>query len=119
MELRLRLILTVAILLFIFVMINFIKKDNISIKYSLVWLISSLISIIVILVPNFLEFVSQLLGFELASNMTFMIAIGVLFTISFSFTIIVSRQTQRIRLLIQEVSMLKARVEVLEKNEKK
>ena len=119
MELRLRLILAIAIVLFILVMINFIKKDNISIKYSLVGLASGLLSIIVILIPNLLEFLCQLLGFELVSNMIFMIAIGVLFAISFSFTIIVSRQTQRIRLLIQEISMLKSRVEVLEKNEKK
>lgn len=119
MEFRLRLILTVAILLFILIMISFIKKDNISIKYSLVWLISAVLSIVVILIPNLLEFLSGLLGFELVSNMIFMIAIAVLFVISFSFTIIVTRQTQRIRLLIQEISMLKSRIEVLESNEKK
>lgn len=119
MELRLRFSLIFAIIFFVFVMITFIKKDNISIKYSLIWLISCLISIIVILVPRFLELLSRILGFELASNMIFMIAIGVLFVISFSFTIIVSKQTQKIRLLIQEVSMLKSKVEVLEKNEKK
>ncbi len=119
MELRLRFSLIIAIIFFVIIMIAFIKKDNISIKYSLIWLASCLISIIIILVPQFLERLSKILGFELASNMIFMIAIGVLFAISFSFTIIVSKQTQKIRLLIQEVSMLKSRVEVLEKHGKK
>lgn len=115
MELRLRLILIIAIILFIFIMINFIKKDNISLKYALVWLISGILMIVATLIPNLLELLSNLLGFELVSNMLFMIAILVLFAICFSFTVIVSRQTQKIRLLIQEVSILKAKMEEKEK----
>ena len=118
MEMRLRLILAFVIFLFILVVINFIKKDNISLKYSLIWLISGVLVIIATMIPNFLEKMSKILGFELVSNMIFMIAIIILLLISFSFTIIVSRQTQKIRLLIQEVSMLKNRVEKLEKEKK-
>lgn len=115
MERRLGLILALVIFLFILVIINFIKKDNISIKYSLIWLGSGILMIIAIMIPNFLDKISHLLGFELVSNMIFMIAIIILLAISFSFTIIVSRQTQKIRLLIQEVSLMKSRVEELEK----
>lgn len=118
MEIRLKIILALVIFIFILVIINFIKKDNISLKYSLVWLISSSLMFIAILIPNLLEKMSQLLGFELVSNMIFMIAIIILLIISFYFTIVASRQTQKIRLLIQEVSLLKSRVEDLEQEKK-
>jgi len=82
----------------------------------LVWLSSGFITIILIIIPNFLEIISDLLGFKLVSNMVYMIAIIILLMISFCFTVIVSRQTNKIRLLIQELSLLKERVEILEDN---
>lgn len=118
MENRLKLILALVIFSFLLTIINFIKKDNISIKYSLIWLASCFLMIVAILIPNFLESMSNFLGFELVSNMIFMIAIIILLAISFSFTIIVSRQTQKIRLLVQEVSLLKSKLENLEKRNK-
>ncbi|MCH5166320.1 MAG: DUF2304 domain-containing protein [Erysipelotrichales bacterium] len=119
MEISSRTLLLFAIIIFIIVMLNFIKKDNVSIKYSLIWLISSLIVIVLILIPNCLEWMSHLLGFELISNMIFVIAILILFAICFSFTVIVTRETRKIRLLIQEISILKAKVESLEKKQEK
>ncbi len=117
MEIRLKIILILSILFFMLVIVHFIKKDDISIKYSLIWLISFLILIISIMIPNFLELLSHILGFELVSNMVFLIAIFILIIVSFIFTIIVSRQAQKIRLLIQEVSMLKRKIELLDAKE--
>jgi len=116
MENRLKIILLIAVLFFIIMIINSIRKNNISLKYSLVWLSSGFITIILIIIPNFLEIISDLLGFKLVSNMVYMIAIIILLMISFCFTVIVSRQTNKIRLLIQELSLLKERVEILEDN---
>ena len=118
MGISLRYVLLIAIVIFILVMISFIKKDNISIKYSLIWLFSSVAVIIMILIPNCLDWFSHLLGFELLSNMIFVIAILILFAISFSFTVIITRETEKIRLLIQEISILKSKVEELENKKK-
>lgn len=116
MENRLKIISLIAILFFILMIVNSIRKNNISLKYSLVWLTSGFITVVIIIIPNLLEIMSDLLGFELVSNMIYMIAIMILLMISFCFTVIVSRQTNKIRLLIQEVSLLKERVEILEDN---
>jgi len=75
MENRLKIILLIAVLFFIIMIINSIRKNNISLKYSLVWLSSGFITIILIIIPNFLEIISDLLGFKLVSNMVYMIAI--------------------------------------------
>ena len=119
MGIRLKASLMISIILFIIIMIGFIKRDNINIKYALLWLISGFLVLIAILIPNLLEKISHFLGFELMSNMIFFVAILVLFALSLSFTIIISKQTQKIRLLIQEISLLKTKMEGMEKNEKK
>ncbi len=118
MENRLRIILFVVLLLFILIVIHSIKKDNISLKYSLIWLLSAFVMMIIILVPDFLESMCHFLGFGLISNMIFMIAIIILLLMSFIFTMIVTKQSQKIRLLVQEVSLMKSRVEELEMKKK-
>lgn len=88
-----------------------VKKDRISVKYSLVWIITGIIMLIFALIPNFIENVAKLLGFELASNMIFVLMIGLLMLVSVSLTAIVSKQKKMITSLIQEVSLLKSKIE--------
>lgn len=111
METKLKLTLIIGLIIILILMIHSIKKDDISVKYSMVWLICIMLMGVAILIPNLLEKISNFLGFELVSNMIFLICIAILFIISFTFTVIVSRQTKKIRLLIQEVSILKNEVE--------
>lgn len=93
-----------------------IKKDKINIKYSLIWIIILGILLIFLLIPGLLGYVTKLLGFNLSSNMIFSLLIGSLVVINISTTSIVSSQDKKIRLLIQEVSLLKD--EKGKKNEK-
>ena len=51
------------------------------------------------------------MGFEKASNMMFLIGFFFLFYISFIITTSISIQNEKIKLLIQEVSILKESVE--------
>ena len=62
---------------------------------------------ILLLIPGVLIWMTHLLGFEVSSNMIFSMLIGTLVIINISLTMIVSSQDKKIRLLIQEVSMLK------------
>lgn len=101
-----------AILLFTLVVI-ILKKKYLLIKYSTVWIFSSLLILIFAFFPKTMELIAHTLGFEILSNMIFLIMISILFFITFSLTIIVSSQRKKIDLLIQEVSLLKK-----DKNEK-
>ena len=87
-----------------------LKKGRIPIKYSLVWYFSAIILLIVALVPQFLELVASLFGFETISNLIIGVLISLLLFITMSLTIIVSGQKKKITLLIQEVSMLKSAI---------
>lgn len=113
------LIYSIIITLFIIlVILNILKKGRMNIKYSLVWLIAFGLLLISLLVPNLLNVITKSLGFNLSSNLIIVFFIGILVFINISLTIIISGQTEKIKLLIQEVSMLKKEVKENEKSKK-
>ena len=103
--------LTIASLLFslfiIFFIIFLFKKQKINIKYSLIWLVLFFLLFIATLAPGLLTCFTHLLGFKTASNMVFSLIMVVLVVITIALTVIVSQQDKKIRLLIQEISILK------------
>lgn len=107
MSLGLKLEATIFCIIFTLIVLQIVRKGRISIKYSLVWLFSILIMLISVLIPNFMEAVAKLLGFEVLSNMIFSMIIVILMFVTISLTIIVSGQNEKIKLLIQEISLLK------------
>ena len=107
MTTNLKVISILFILLIIFVITFFVKRNRIIIKYSIVWYSCCLLLILFTLFPNLLSWFTHLFGIELASNFIFALLIGFLFVITISLTIIVSQQKEIIRKLVQEVSILK------------
>jgi len=106
MTTNLKLISVAFILLIALVMTIFVRKNKITVKYSIVWYLSCLVLILFVVFPNLLSWITDLAGVELASNFVFALLIGFLTIISMSLTIIVSEQKEQIRRLIQEVSIL-------------
>lgn len=107
MSLILKLSAIVFIALVLIIVNYFVSKGKIAIKYSFVWTIPCLLLLLFIIVPGFLSLVTKLLGFQTASNMIFAVLIALLVFITIALTVIVSTQNNKIRLLIQELSMLK------------
>ena len=101
---------TFALILFLITTIV-VKKGRIPIKYSLLWYICSFIVFIVALVPQVLDFFANLLGFTTISSLIVGIFIALLLFLTMSLTIISAGQKKKITLLIQEVSILKRKVE--------
>lgn len=98
-----------AILLF-FVTTHILKKGRIPEKYSLLWYFISLIILLVGIVPNFLNIISEKIGFQVLSNMVIGIMLALLTFLTMALTIIVSGQKKKSTLLIQELSLLKAEI---------
>lgn len=105
-SLRLGLII-VSLVLLIIVLIQ-LRKRKIPVKYSLVWMFSSLIILLIGVVPQLFIKIANLLGFATMSNLVIAMFIFVLLIISLMLTVIVSSQRRKITLLMQEVSMLKS-----------
>lgn len=111
MTLNLMLVVIIFIVLIISLILYFVKKDLIKIKYAVVWLLLFGLLFVFVLIPKLLGWLTLLLGFEVPSNMIFSLILAVLVIISISLTGIVSSQDKKIRTLIQEVSLLKEKCE--------
>lgn len=107
-------ILAIAIILTI-VIVHVLHKDMIPVKYSLLWGLGVLLLIILSIWPNILVSLASLLGFQTISNMVTGVLFVILLFITISLTVIVSGQKKKITLLVQEVSILKNRVNDIEK----
>lgn len=103
--------LTLFAILFSFLIIIFIirliAKEIVNIKYAIIWILMFALIIVLTLIPGFLLFLTKLLGFQTASNMILSIIVAVLVIINISNTVINSEQDRKLRLLIQELSILK------------
>lgn len=109
MSISLRLGLVIVSLVLLIIVLSQLKKRRIPVKYSLVWMLSSLIILLIAIIPNVFIKLSKLLGFVTMSNLVIAMFIFILLIISLTLTVIVSGQRKKITLLIQEVSMLKSR----------
>lgn len=97
-----------GILVVIAVITHFVKREKISVGYSIVWYLSLAVMMLFSIFPEIFGFFSRLIGFEISSNFLFVLLIAFLFAICISLTIIVSEQKEQIRRLIQEISIIKS-----------
>ena len=89
------------------------------IGYLIFWAIIGALLIIALIVPNFVDNISKWIGFEVPINMLLSGAIFIILYLIFHLMTLISKDEKKITLLIQEISMLKQRVEELEKREEK
>ena len=106
MGLKLKISICLTGLLLILLIVNFVKKEKIPIKYSLVWLFSGLL---IGLIPKVFFAISSLMGFKLMSNMVIAVFIFLIVLINLVFAVILSNQNKKIINLTQEISLLKSK----------
>lgn len=116
MQISLKLALIIVLLIYIFSILKAVKKKNMRIGYLIFWSIIGIILIVALCIPGLVENVSKMIGFEMPINMIFSAAIFVILYLIFNLTTLISREQRKNVLLIQEISMLKARIDELEKN---
>ena len=115
MALQLRVFLAVMIVVYFVLIIKFLKKKLLVLKYALLWLFIGVLLGLLVAFPEILSLVVNALGIQLGVNALFLFGIGFTITIVMSLTVIVSHQTERIRSLVQDNAMLEKRVRELEK----
>jgi len=115
MSIQLRLFLTLLVIIYFVLIFRFIKSKYLVLKYSLLWIVLGIIFGLLILIPDILNLVVMVLGMQLGANALFLLGIGVTLIIVMSLTIIVSKQTEKIRELVQDNAMLEKRIRELEK----
>ncbi|MBC5786874.1 DUF2304 domain-containing protein [Clostridium facile] len=114
MSLALQIVLLVLVVIFLLAIIHLLRKGKLSLKYSLIWIFSSIILLIMIIFPQLSIQVSKWIGVEVPSNFIFMLEGIFVLVILISLTLIVSNQTSRLTRLTQAVAILERRIRDLE-----
>ncbi|MBR3163398.1 MAG: DUF2304 domain-containing protein [Clostridia bacterium] len=114
MTINLKIALAIMAFIYILLIIKEIKNKKLQLSFSTFWLISGILLIIAIVTPNLIEYFTKLLGFEVPVNMLFCITIFVAFYLIFKLTLKLSNESQKNVTLVQEISLLKKRIENLE-----
>ena len=99
--------MSIAAILLLILIIASLKKNHISTKSSIAWLLLPIVFLLIAIFPEPLTSLSNWLGFETLSNFIFLIAIALLIILCFFLTVVISHQQTQITKLIQEVSILK------------
>lgn len=116
-EPRLQIIVAVFLCLVLLTLIRRIVKKILDIKYTLPWMVLIVVLLFVDIFPQLLVWIASIMGIQLPSNMIFLLAIIFLGVIVLYHTMIISKLNEMNKTLVQEVAMLKQKVDELKKQE--
>ena len=112
----LRVVLIAAVIVYFIMILIFLKNKTLELRYTLLWMFAGMILAVLVIWPELLSRLVRLVGIQNNMNGLFIMAIAFIVMIMMSLTSIVSRQTNKIRHLIQEIAILEKRVRELEKD---
>lgn len=113
---ELRLSALAVLVLFLVWVVGLIRRQRLSVRDSLVWLLTTLLAILVTLFPGILVAASRLVGIHVPANAFFAggilyLAVNVLVS-----TLAISDNAARVRRLTQECAILRAEIEQLRRD---
>ena len=116
MTISLEIFLMLLLVFQIYLIVKVVKKKKLTMKYASFWIFLIVCMFFIVLFPNIVYKLSDLAGFETTSNMLFLLGFFFLFYIAFVITTSISILNEKVKMLIQEISILK---ESVNKNEKR
>ncbi|QCT71588.1 DUF2304 domain-containing protein [Eubacterium maltosivorans] len=114
MNITLRIFLAIAIIFFLFIIINLLRKQKLNLQYSLIWLFSVFALLLLITFPEIVYWISRIVGIETPVNVVYVIEAMFVLLILLSITIIISDLNEKNRKTIQALAILEKRVRELE-----
>ena len=103
-----------AILVYFIILFILLKRKSLSLRYTLLWLFSGFLMLIIIIFPQLLFAFSSLVGIEVQSNALFAVLFFCIIIILVSLTSIISKQNEMTKRLVQECARLEKRIRELE-----
>ena len=103
---NLKITLGIALGVYFCLMLIFLKRKAIELKYTLLWLLAGFCMAILVVFPSILPVLLNLLGITGNMNGLFIICIAFLMMLCMALTSIVSRQSGKIRNLTQSMAIM-------------
>lgn len=115
MSRTLSVILMLGIVCYFWILYRLLKKNILTLKYTLLWLLTGGGLALLAVFPGIIYAFSDFIGVKTPVNGMFLFMIAFLFLIVLSITAIVSRQSERIKRMAQKMALLEKRVREAEK----
>ena len=113
---RLQIFVTVLILTFMFFIFRLIAKGKLREEYSFIWIACTVLLLLFSVWRNGLDIIAKLLGVYYAPALVFMAAIFAIIVFLVHLSVVNSKQHEQIKILTQELAMLKKKLEEQENN---
>lgn len=111
---QLRVTLCIAVVCYFIIILYYLKKRMLELKYTLIWLLAGVVMGAMIYSPQLTVRFVRRIGMTSNMNGLYVMAIAFIICILMTLTSIVSRQAMKIKVLIQEISILEKRIRELE-----
>jgi len=111
---QLQIILVITSIITFIVIINLIRKYNLELRYSLLWLFFCIVNVILAAFSKIAIMIAGLLSIKEPVNAIFLLSFIFQFFLIFSLTLTISRISNKFTHLVQEVGLLKKEVEKLQ-----
>ena len=111
---RLRIVLAIALVLYFVLLFRLLKRRELNLKYTLLWILTGLVLSVLDAFPVVLNRVCDFIGVASPVNGLYLALIGWGFVLLLSLTAIASRQKEKIKVLTQKEALLEERIRQLE-----
>ena len=113
---NLRILLTIALVIYFGLILLFLKNKAIELKYTLLWLLAGIVMALLVAFPNTLPWFLKAIGITGNMNGLFIICIAFLMMLCMALTSIVSKQAGKIRSLTQSIAIVEKELHEVKKN---
>lgn len=96
----------VLTLVMLFLVGKLLRSRKIREHYAVLWILVGLLMIVLVAFPGLLNWLAQLVGVALPSNLLFILAIMMLLGVTLQLTLEISRAEDRVRVLAENVAIL-------------
>lgn len=110
----LQIFMLVAVAIYFALLFYFLRRKRIILKYSLLWMFSGVVMLLLAVFPKILDWAAKIVGIASPVNALFAIALFCVIIILMSLTSIVSRLNDQLLQLAQANALLEKRVRELE-----
>lgn len=98
------------------IILTLLKNKTLELRYTLLWLMAGFALTILVACPQLLSWCVAVIGIQSNMNGLFIMAFAFVIMIMMSLTSIVSKQANKIRILVQELAIMDKKLRELQKN---
>lgn len=111
---QLRIVLIIAVLLYFAIILKLLKDKALSLKYTLLWIFAGIVMGGLLVFPSTLSLFVKVSGIQTPMYALLVFGLAFVIVILMSLTSIVSRQSRKIHVLVQEIAIMEKRIREIE-----